>query len=112
MLPLHYVDSPEGIRVTQIIGKEGVNMKKYMFVTPDGLSFKPSCDSPAPEFLDIEILGHGHETSIQDAISDLIELNESARLGNLDKSFTGRIENNHHRSFWVRDSRTKICQAG
>jgi hypothetical protein len=87
-------------------------MKKYIFVTPDGLSFKPSCDSPAPEFLDIEILGHGPETSIQDAISDLIELNESARLGNLNKPFTGRIENKSNRSFWLRDNRSKICQAG
>jgi hypothetical protein len=87
-------------------------MKKYMFVTPEGLSFKPSCDSPAPEFLDIEILGHGPDTSIQEAISDLIELNESARLGNLDRSITGRIENKNNRSFWVRDNRNKICQAG
>jgi hypothetical protein len=87
-------------------------MKKYMFVTPEGLSFKPSCDSPAPEFLDIEIMGHGPDTSIQEAISDLIELNESARLGTLDQTFTGRVENNHHRNLWVRDNRTKICQAG
>ncbi|HSW58041.1 MAG TPA: hypothetical protein VLH15_06540 [Dehalococcoidales bacterium] len=87
-------------------------MKKFIFVTPDGLSFKPSCDSPAPEFMDIEIMGHGPETSIQDAISDLIELNESARQGHLDKPFTLRIENKYHRSFWVRDNRTKICIAG
>jgi hypothetical protein len=106
------VDSPEGNWVTQILGEEGVNMKKYQFITPDGLSFKPSCDSPAPDFLDIEIMGHGPETSIQDAISDLIELNESARLGNLDRPFTGRYENNRQRRIWVRDYRSKICQAG
>jgi hypothetical protein len=94
------------------IRKEGVNMKKYIFVTPEGLSFKPSTDSPAPDFLDIEILGQGPESSLQDAISDLIELNENARLGRLDMPFTVRIENSRHNSLWVRDNRTKICRAG
>ncbi len=106
------VGSPEGNRVTQILEEAGVSMKKYMFVTPDGLSFKPSCDSPAPDFLDIEIMGHGPETSIQDAISDLIELNESARQGGPNKPFTVRIENNHQRNFWIRDNRTQVCRAG
>jgi len=87
-------------------------MKKYIFVTPEGLSFKPNNDSPAPDFLDIEILGHGPESSVQDAISDLIELNENARLGRSDMPFTVRIENNRHNSLWVRDNRTKICRAG
>jgi len=87
-------------------------MKKYIFVTPEGLSFKPSCDSPSPEFLDIEIMGHGPDSTIQEAISDLIELNENARMGNLSQTFTTRIENNQHRNLWVRDNRTRIGQAG
>jgi hypothetical protein len=87
-------------------------MKKYIFVTPEGLSFKPSCDSPAPEFMDIEIMGHGPDTSIQAAISDLIELNQSARLGNPDRPFSVRIENNSNRNLWVRDNQSRLCQAG
>jgi hypothetical protein len=87
-------------------------MKKYIFVTPDGLSFKPSPDSPAPEFMDIEILSHGPETSIQEAISDLIEFNQNARLGNLDRPFFGRFESDHNRSLWVRNTQSSFCQAG
>ncbi len=53
-------------------------MKKYIFVTPDGLSFKPNVDSPTPDFLDIEMFGQDSDASIQDAISQLIEYNEYA----------------------------------
>jgi hypothetical protein len=86
-------------------------MKKYIFVTPDGLSFKPNVDSPTPDFLDIEMFGQDSDASIQDAISQLIEYNENARQGSLDKPFTLRLERNN-RNLWLRDNRTKICRAG
>ena len=50
-------------------------MEEHIFVTPEGLSFKPSCDSPDPDFLDFHSINFNPDASVQDTIKELMELN-------------------------------------
>jgi hypothetical protein len=86
-------------------------MKKYIFVTPEGLTYKPNYDSPEPDYLDIQIYGINQESTVQDAIQDLMELNVKAKEGPINTPFTTRIENNHKKSFWVKEKKNKSCLA-
>ncbi len=87
-------------------------MKKFIFVTPEGLTFKPNCDSPEPDYLDIHIYGFDEDSSVQDAIQDLMELGESATGNRPDQPFSVRIENNSRKNLWVREKKNKIGMAG
>lgn len=86
-------------------------MKKYIFVTPEGLTFKPSYDSPEPDYLDLQIFGFGQSNTVQDAIEDLIELQENDGKGNSQQPFTLRVENNCRKNFWVKEKRDKTSMA-
>jgi hypothetical protein len=86
-------------------------MKKFIFVTPEGLTFKPNCDRPEPDYLDIHIYGLDEEHSVQDAIQDLMELGTNA-TNQLDQPFSVRIENNNRKNLWVREKKNKIGMAG
>jgi hypothetical protein len=85
-------------------------MKKYIFITPEGLSFKPNMDSPEPDYLDLQIFDFNHDSSIQDAIQDLIELNHNAKCGQPEGPIALRIENNRRKSFWLREKKNS-CTA-
>jgi hypothetical protein len=87
-------------------------MKKFIFVTPEGLTFKPSCDSPEPDYLDIHIYGFNDDISVSDAIQDLMELGEHKPGNQPDQPFSVRIENNNHKNLWVREKKIKIGMAG
>ncbi len=85
-------------------------MKKYIFITPEGLSFKPNMDSPEPDYMDLQIFDFNHDASIQDAIQDLIELNQNAKGSQPEGPFALRIENNRRKSFWLREKKNS-CTA-
>ena len=50
-------------------------MEDHIFVTPEGLSFKPSIDSPNPDFVDFHSVIFNPGATIQDTIKELIEIN-------------------------------------
>jgi hypothetical protein len=50
-------------------------MRKYFFITPEGLSFKPSMDSPEPDSIDLEIFRFNRSITVQDTVQDLMKLN-------------------------------------
>jgi len=81
-------------------------MKRYFFVTPEGLSFKPSCDSPEPDFVEMEFATNKDPT-IQDAINELIELNQNAMEHKSFRPFSIRLENDNRKNLWVREIRNK-----
>ena len=87
-------------------------MKKFIFVTPEGLTFKPNCDSPEPDYLDIHVYGFDEDASVQDTIQDLMELGKNTAGNQPDKPFTIRIENNSRKNLWVREKKNKIGMAG
>ena len=83
-------------------------MKKYIFVTPDGLTYKPNCDSPDPDFLDMQIVGFGRGSPLEETLDDLIDINEGAPGGQPEWSFSLRIVNKKSHSLWLREPKPKI----
>jgi hypothetical protein len=86
-------------------------MKKFIFITPEGLSFKPTMDSPEPDALDMEIFGFNSKVSVQDVIRDLMELSENSEGDHLVRPFTLRIENDSRKNIWVREKKYKTSIA-
>jgi hypothetical protein len=95
----------------QITKKEGVKMKKFIFITPEGLTFKPNCDHPEPDYMDIQIFSFDKKHSIEDSLSDLIELNQNVVGNNLDSPFSVRIEKENKKNLWLSDHKTMTSHA-
>jgi len=82
-------------------------MKKYIFVTPEGLTYKPNCDSPEPDFPDIQIIDYGHNASVDDALKDLMEINGNLFENKCAQTFSVRLETNNKNSVWLRERKTR-----
>ena len=98
-------------RVLHNLSKEGVKMKKYIFVTPEGLTYKPNCDSPEPDFPDLQIIDYGHNPTVDDALKDLIELNGDLFENKVTHNFSIRLETNNKKSLWLRDRKSRATIA-
>lgn len=81
-------------------------MKKFFFITPEGLACKPSCDRPEPEPMDMQIIGFGDCRTMEDALKDLMELNTGVRNASV-KPFCTRVENDNQRSLWLSERKIK-----
>jgi hypothetical protein len=82
-------------------------MKKYVFITPGVFNWKSFFDSPEPENLDIQILNFGQYNSVEDALKDLIELNENVSKNPHGRPFSLQNEKTIPKSFWIIDSTNK-----
>ena len=83
-------------------------MKKYIFITPEGLTYKPNCDSPEPDFPDMQIIGYGHSATVDDALKDLMEINGNLFENKPEQTFSIRLETNNKNSLWLREHKIKI----
>jgi hypothetical protein len=84
-------------------------MKKYIFITPEGLTYKPNCDSPEPDFPDMQIIGYGTSTTIEDALKDLMEMSGNLFENNSAQNFSLRFEGDNKRHLWPsREHRSKV----
>jgi hypothetical protein len=86
-------------------------MKKYIFITPEGLTYKPNSDSPNPDFVNLQIFDFYRGSSVQDTLSDLIEFNVNPVENRADGPYSLRIESNNRRNLWLREHRSKIAIA-
>ncbi len=86
-------------------------MKKHIFVAPTELTYKPNCDRPEPEHIDMHIFGHDTDASIQDTIDDLIELNQEG-ADESGSPFSVRIEHHRRREPWRRGKGNRLGTAG
>jgi hypothetical protein len=86
-------------------------VKKYIFITPEGLTYKPNSDSPNPDFTNMQIIGFNRGASIQDTLGDLMELSGNATENGEDGPYSLRIESNNRRNLWPREHRNKIAIA-
>jgi len=86
-------------------------MKKYIFVTPAGLTYKPNLDSPQPDFPDLQIIGYNHNTTIGDALKDLIEIQENQPENKGPYNFSARLETDNKNPPWFKDRKTPISRA-
>ncbi len=86
-------------------------LNKYVFITPESLTYTPTCDSPVPDFQDMQIIGFGNRHTVQDAIRDLLELNENLVENRLEKVFSLELRNEHKKYFWEKEQPKGILQA-
>lgn len=108
---IYHIDTAAGRKGYQINIKRGVSMKKFFFITPEGLSFKPNMDSPEPDALELEIFGFNKNITFHDAIQNLIELNENPDSNRFIRPFSLRIENDNRKNIWMREKRYKNSMA-
>ena len=62
-------------------------MEEHIFVTPEGLNFKPSCDSPDPDFTDFHFFSLDGNSSVQDTLKELMELNAQITQNSTTQNF-------------------------
>jgi hypothetical protein len=86
-------------------------MKKFIFITPEGLTYKPNCDRPEPDSMDMQIFSFSQKHTIEEALNDLIDLNQNNKSNILDEPFSIRIEKNNNKSIWLKERKTKTYQA-
>ncbi len=86
-------------------------MKKFIFITPEGLTYKPNCDRPSPDQMDIQIFNFGQKHAFEDTLNDLIELNQNVMGNKLDGPLSIRVEKDNQKNIWLSEHKTKICEA-
>ncbi|MBN1189789.1 MAG: hypothetical protein JXA46_08555 [Dehalococcoidales bacterium] len=86
-------------------------MKNYIFVTPEGLTCKPNIDRPEPEFVDMQIMGFGRDTIVQDALKDLIEMHSYQPENKINALFTLRQENDSKKYIRFKENKREFTPA-
>jgi hypothetical protein len=86
-------------------------LRKYIFVTPEGLTCKPNIDRPEPEFVDMQIMGFGHDSMVQDALKDLIEMHSHQPENKINASFAFRLETDKKNYLHFQEDRNKFSAA-
>jgi hypothetical protein len=81
-------------------------MKKYIFITPEGLTYQPNNDSPEPDFPDLQIIGYSHNAAFGDALKDLIEINENQSENKGPYNFFIRLETNNKNPLLLKELKT------
>ena len=82
-------------------------MKNYIFITPESLTYQPNTDSPEPDFDDMHIMGFGPNQTIEDAIKDILELNENFEEIKPGLTFRLDYRNEQRKYFPVKDYKIK-----
>lgn len=85
-------------------------MKKYIFITPEGLTYKPNYDSPEPDFSDLEIIPYVYNAELGNALNDLIEINENKFENRSVYNFSIGPET-LNKSLWLKDRKTRAVMA-
>jgi hypothetical protein len=86
-------------------------MRKYIFVTPEGLTYKPNYDSPEPDFPDLQVMSFNHDTSVDDALKDLIAINGNLFENKAIHNFYIRLETGNNNSLWLKERKTRAVIA-
>jgi hypothetical protein len=84
-----------------------VELKKQVFVKSDTLTYLPSTDSPEPDFDDVYATGLGLSQSIEDAMKDILELNEDMEATRSGETFRIDFRNENRKYFRLKDYKNK-----
>jgi hypothetical protein len=82
-------------------------LKHYNFVTLDTLSYQPGTDSPEPDFEDMRIMGFGPGQTLEEALKDILELNENLEGGNPGQTIRLDLRNDNRKYFHLKDFKSK-----
>jgi hypothetical protein len=86
-------------------------LNKYIFITPEGLTCKPNIDRPEPEFVDMQIIGFGPDSMVQDALKDLIEVHSHQPENTISANFAFRLESDKNSYLRFKENRDKFSEA-
>ena len=70
--------------------------------------FKPYCDSPLPDAIDMEVITSGQELTEEYALKDILELEESAAEQKLQETYSLDLKNENRKFFQLNDYKNKI----
>jgi hypothetical protein len=74
-------------------------MEEHIFVTPTGLCFKPSCDSPDPDFSDFHFVTLDLNASVLDVIRELMELNDHVFVKSTEQNLPFSLHSDSYQRF-------------
>jgi hypothetical protein len=77
-------------------------MGDYIFLTNEGVTYQPNSDNPEPDIDNLQVIGFAHGDSVQDALRNLLELNEYLVNTNFDEIFAIQLADDHRHYFSLR----------
>lgn len=83
-------------------------MEEHIFVTPEGLNFKPSNDSPNPDFMDVQSMIFNPDATVQESIKELIELNANIAQNSTVQNLPFSINIEQRRIRWPKGTKQPI----
>ena len=87
-------------------------MRRYFFITPEGLTNKHIMDRPEPDFIEMQLFGYTPNQDIHDTINVLMELNDNIVHDCPEKVFSLELKDTENPLLRRRDYRAKSLQAG
>jgi hypothetical protein len=86
-------------------------LKKQVFVKPEKLTYQPTTDSPEPDFDDTYMMGFGLSQNIEDAMKDILELNDNMEAKQPGETFRIDFRNENRKYFRLKDYKNKARMA-
>ncbi len=86
-------------------------MPRFIFITPERLIIQPYSDSPLPDSIDMQMITSGPECTIEDALKDILDLNEPLEEQRLQETYSLDLKNENRSFFQLRDYKNKISVA-
>ena len=86
-------------------------MPRFIFITPERLIIHPCSDSPLPDSVDMQMISSGQECTIEDALKDILDLNEPLEERRLQETYSLDLRNENRSFFQLRDYKNKISVA-
>jgi len=86
-------------------------MKKYIFVTPGELSYRPNIDRPEPDFIEMQLTNSEPDSSFHETLRDLIELNNNHSETGYPSQFSVYTSADKKPPFWSISVPENIIQA-
>jgi len=79
-------------------------MRKYIFLTTEGLTYQPNSASPEPDIENMQVIGFAQGDTVQEASRNLLDLNEYLADTNFDEIFAIELANDHREYFSLKDT--------
>lgn len=86
-------------------------MKKQVFVKSEALTYQPNTDSPEPDFEDMDTMGFGLGQNIEDAVKDILELNDDMQAKRPGQIFSIDFRNENRKYFRLKDYKNRARKA-
>ena len=83
-------------------------MKNFIFINPETLTYQPNTDSPEPDFEDMRAMVFGPGQTMEEALRDILELNENLEGGKPGQTLRLDIRNENRKYFHLKDYKSKV----